>query len=60
MRLINADALYEHKFVSTECFLRANQEAGYDIYKRGWNDAIDAVIDNAPTIAEYVKGEELP
>lgn len=42
MRLINADALEEHKFVGNE-FVRND-------YQQGWNDATDAIIDNAPTI----------
>lgn len=39
MRLIDADALNEHKLSITP--LR---------YHVGWNNAIDAVIENAPTI----------
>lgn len=42
MRPIDADALEEHKFVGNE-FVRND-------YQQGWNDAIDAIIDNAPTI----------
>lgn len=45
MRLIDADKLSEHKFPLTP--LR---------YHVGWNDAIDAIVENAPTIeAESVK-----
>lgn len=50
MRLIDADALSEHKFVSINCYLKSNVDSGYSQYKQGWNDAIDAIIDNAPTI----------
>ena len=42
MRLIDADELDEHKFV--------REEARSNDYKRGWNDAIEAIIDNAPTV----------
>lgn len=49
MRLIDADALEEHKFVGNE-FIRND-------YQQGWNDAIDAIIDNAPTIEERPKGK---
>lgn len=39
MRLIDADKISEHKFPLTP--LR---------YHVGWNDAMDAIIENAPTI----------
>lgn len=37
--------LYGFKYVTTEVFLREHEVAHFDIYKRGWNDAIQAVID---------------
>lgn len=37
--------LYGFKYVTTEVFLREYEVAHFDIYKRGWNDAIQAVID---------------
>ena len=33
------------KYVTTEVFLREYEVAHFDVYKRGWNDAIQAVID---------------
>ena len=33
------------KYLTTEVFLREHEVAHFDIYKRGWNDAIQAVID---------------
>lgn len=42
MRNIDADAIAEHKFVGNK-FVRND-------YQQGWNDAMDAIIDNAPTI----------
>lgn len=42
MRLIDADKLPEHKFT--------RESAKGSEYMRGWNDAIDAIIDNAPTV----------
>ncbi len=39
MRLIDADALKEHKFVDTD-----------DNYRIGWNDALDAVANCEPTV----------
>ena len=41
-RLIDADKLPEHKFT--------RESAKGSDYMRGWNDAIDAIIDNAPTV----------
>lgn len=38
-RLSDADALKEHMFVCAD-----------DPYRLGWNDALEAVIQNAPTI----------
>ena len=37
--------LYGFKYVTTEVLLREHEVAHFDIYKRGWNDAIQAVID---------------
>ena len=56
MRLIDADTLSEHKFVSINCYLKSNCDNGFSQYKQGWNDAIDAIIDNAPTV-ERPRGE---
>lgn len=42
MRLINADKLSEHKFT--------RESAKSSDYMRGWNDCIDTIIDNAPTV----------
>lgn len=40
MRLIDANALKEHKFTTpTQSF-----------YASGWNDGIDAIAENAPTV----------
>lgn len=48
-RLIDADALAEHKFV---CIPRVDLD-GKDVgraYRLGWNSAIEAVMENAETI----------
>lgn len=42
MRYINADNLVEHKFT--------RESAKSSDYMRGWNDAIDAIVDNEPTV----------
>lgn len=46
MRLIDADALEEGKFHSIENWTPVESAS----WQRGWNDAIDAIIDNAPTV----------
>lgn len=55
MRLIDADALKEHKFVGNKFIQIGGRTNGKTLeavnkaYQQGWNDAIDAIIDNAPT-----------
>ena len=55
MRYIDADKLKDIKFNSI-----SNDK--YGIYRMGWNDAIDAVVDNEPTadVRENVRGEWQP
>ena len=53
-RLIDADALAEHKFVCVPHVTIDGKEAGY-AYRLGWNAAIEAIIENAETI---IKGDE--
>lgn len=55
--LIDRTSLAEHKFPSNEC----NGFGEGPAYRQGWNDAIDAIIDNAPS-AEPVrmKGKWIP
>ena len=50
-RYIDADKLKDIKFNSIS-------KDKYGIYRMGWNDAIDAVVDNEPTadVRENVKG----
>lgn len=61
MRLIDADALKEHKFVGNKFIQIGGRTNGKTLeavnkaYQQGWNDAIDAIIDNAPTVAEIFK-----
>ena len=51
MRLIDADALKMMRFVAPK-----HKEPEVEAYMMGWNDAVDAIIENAPTIkAEPVK-----
>lgn len=45
-RLIDADALEEGKFHSIENWTPIESAS----WQRGWNDAIDAIIDYAPTV----------
>lgn len=57
--LISRSALKEHKFVGNKYVQSGSRTNGKTLeyinkaYQQGWNDAIDAIIDNAPT----VKGE---
>lgn len=51
MRPIDADKLPEHKFT--------RESAKSSDYMRGWNDAIDAIVDNEPTV-ERPHGEWIP
>jgi hypothetical protein len=46
MRLIDADALEEGKFHGTENWTPIECAS----WQWGWNDAIDAIISNAPTV----------
>ena len=46
MRLIDADALPDHKFSENQC----NKFGDGAHYRQGWNDAIDAIVDNEPTV----------
>ena len=46
MRLIDADALPEHKFPEAQ----SNKFGDGAYYRQGWNDAIDAIVDNENTV----------
>lgn len=46
MRLIDADALPEHKFPENQC----NRFGDGAYYRQGWNDAIDAIVDNEDAV----------
>lgn len=54
--LISRSALKEHKFVGNKYVQIGGRTNGKTIenmnqaYQLGWNDAIDAIIDNAPTV----------
>ena len=62
MRLIDADELKTHKFLSPQVRIlggRRNGKVIFAVYQQGWNDAIDAIINNAPTVeapTELCKG----
>jgi hypothetical protein len=47
--LISRQVLLAEQFASLECILQANKDANFDVYKRGWNDALQTVYDNAPS-----------
>lgn len=50
MRAIDADALNSIKFHPLPYTHITPSDADAESYKRGWNDAIDSIIENAPTI----------
>ena len=58
MRLINADALKEAKFLTPQVRVIGGRHSGklkeqiIQAYQKGWNDAIDTISNNAPTV-EY-------
>lgn len=48
--LIRREELLASQFVHTECYLQANKDRHYDVYKKGWNDALQDAYDNAPAV----------
>lgn len=54
MRLIDADALKERKFVGVENWTPTEATS----WQRGWNDAIDTIVEVAPTIEADIKCED--
>lgn len=54
--LISREALKEHKFVGNKFVQIGGRNNGKTLesinkaYQQGWNDCIDAIIDNAPTV----------
>lgn len=50
MRLIDADALAKVKFHGYPEIEITPFGVNTEAYKRGWNDAIDAIIESAPSI----------
>ena len=56
MRLIDADDLHSHKFLTPQVKAIGGRRGGktreqiIEAYQKGWNDCIDAIVDNAPTV----------
>ena len=48
--LIRREELLTSQFVHTECYLQENKDRHLDVYKKGWNDALQAAYDNAPAV----------
>lgn len=48
--LIRREELLTSQFVHTECYLQENKDRHLDVYKKGWNDALQAAHDNAPAV----------
>lgn len=62
-RLIDADEISEHKYTTMPpyrreyCDGKPKSEDEVVAFKFGWNSAIDAITENAPTIIEAEEGE---
>lgn len=62
-RLIDADEISEHKYATIPphrkeyCDGKPKSEEEVIAFKFGWNDAIDAITENAPTIIEAEEDE---
>ena len=48
--LIRREELLTSQYVHTECYLQENKDRHLDVYKKGWNDALQAAHDNAPAV----------
>ena len=48
--LIRREDLLTSQYVHTECYLQENKDRHLDVYKKGWNDALQATYDNAPAV----------
>ena len=57
MRAIDADALNSIKFHPLPYTHIIPDDVNAESYERGWNDAVDAIIKNAPTIKERKAGK---
>ena len=64
--LISREALKEHKFLTPQVKVIGGRHDGkmreqiIQAYQKGWNDCIDAIIDNAPTVEpEKAKESEI-
>lgn len=60
MRLIDADALAKVKFHGYPEIEITPSDVNAEAYKRGWNDAIDAIIESAPSIDAAKHGRWVP
>ena len=62
-RLIDADAISKHKYATIPPYRKEysdgkpKSEDEVIAFKFGWNDAIDAIVANAPTIIPAEEGE---
>ena len=65
VRLIDANALKEHKFLTPQVKVIGGRHNGkmreqiIEVYGKGWNDCIDAIIDNAPTVEPEITNEDI-
>ena len=65
MRLIDADALHTHKFLTPQVKVIGGRHNGktreqiIEAYQKGWNDCLDAIVDNAPSVDAVVNTIEV-
>ena len=56
MKYIAADNLKEHKFIDWSIpEFTSEMSLAQQAYHRGWNDAIDAIVENEPTADDVVE-----
>lgn len=62
--LISREELKNHKFVGNKFVQIGGRTNGKTLrainqaYQQGWNDAIDAIIDNAPTVEAFTENDK--
>lgn len=62
---ISREALKEHKFLTPQFKVVGGRRCGkteeriVEAYQKGWNDCIDAIIDNAPTVSQGDLADEV-
>lgn len=50
---VSRDDIRSGKFLGVEISERKNSKTLFNIYQRGWNDALDAVSENGPSVFRF-------